>query len=267
MAAIGLAVGFAAGCEHSPGHDLPIIKTTVAPTTVQVTTPNTSEGPLAYHLSGTVTDDLGVPLPNVEVYLDSLVSAKSGSYDHSTTRTNAAGDYTLDFNATPNLLAGSSPKNLTNIVAFANVWDDTGRDHEGDFQYVTSATSSISRNFRLSRFKRITAGDSLAVTIAPGDPVCSNNAQDMHPWPDEWICQRVHVVAPADGNLVVTAAPADAGASPHVVNPEDPFTSGTGSISIAVKAGTEVVFCVELPFGAAAPRSFTVTTSLQNPGS
>ena len=50
-----------------------------------------------------------------------------------------------------------------------------------------------------------TAGDDIAITIGGGSPICVNNAQDMHPWPEEWLCSNVHIVAQTAGRLGASA--------------------------------------------------------------
>jgi hypothetical protein len=221
--------------------------------------PALAPGLADYHLSGVVTDDEGAPRANVNVHLTYLESLERFAiYSNVQTRTDGQGFYMLDFKAVP--LPGARPAGLLNAIAFASARDDAG-GYEGDHQYITATTSSISKNFRVSRFKRVTAGGEMPLTIRPDSPICNNDTQDMHPWPTEWVCGIVRVVAPADGMLSVTAVAVDGGSAPSLLQPNAPFDfdfNGT-----PVKAGSETVICVELPWPVRAARSFVVKTSLK----
>jgi hypothetical protein len=83
--------------------------------------------------------------------------------------------------------------------------------YEADYRYVLSATP-LTQDFRLRRISGITAGESTVLTVEPHDTICVNNVQDMHPWPTEFICRTVRIVAPVDGVMTIEAIPANAGA-------------------------------------------------------
>src|SRR5438045_5152371 len=81
---------FGTACSASPTTPLPSstpVPVPAAPTTVQPVS-------TLYHLSGVVTDDAGVPRPNVYIYLD--------AYDgHASARSDGTGSYNLDFTTIP----------------------------------------------------------------------------------------------------------------------------------------------------------------------
>jgi hypothetical protein len=217
-----------------------------------------------FHISGTVRNDTGAPVAGVKVEVQSLTSSTPGTYfTYLSTRTDQAGRYSLAFFSMPGALLG--PESVrANLVAFVWVWsDDSGLN--GDFQYVNAVTSEISKDFRLRRVPRLTAGEDVTVTIQPDSPICVSNAQDFHPWPEEWVCSNVHIVAPASGRLVVTATPTSpSGPAPQLLNPESPFTRGISSIEYDVRAGEQVIVSVELPWpGGPLPQSFVVTSSVR----
>jgi hypothetical protein len=196
--------------------------------------------------------------------VQSLTSAAPGTpYTYRTAYTDQAGAYRVDFQSVKGTLLGP-PEMRADMIAFVWVWPGDHVELNGDFQYVFSDEQrELSRDFRMSRVTRLTAGDDIAITIGGGSPICVNNAQDMHPWPEEWLCSNVHIVAQTAGRLVVTVTPVSpSGSLPRVQNPEAPFTRGVSTIEYQVRAGEEVVVCVELPlFGTLLPQSFVMTSS------
>jgi hypothetical protein len=136
--------------------------------------------------------------------------------------------------------------------------DQTDR-YEPDFRYYRSA----SQNFHLYRIKRITAGDSTVVTVAPDDTLCVNNVQDS----PGYVCRSVRVVAPSDGIMTVEALSTQGGARPPLevetvgVSPCCSERMGNPT-SIQVRAGTEVVAHVEMVSGSTTSQSFTLNTSM-----
>jgi len=228
--------------------------------------PQSAAGPGAtqFHISGTVRNDTGAPVAGVKVEVQSLTSSTPGTnFTYLSTRTDQAGRYSLAFFSVPGALLG--PESVrANLVAFVSVWpDDSGVN--GDFQYVNAVTSEISKDFTLRRVTRLTGNENVTVTIQPDSPICVSNAQDFHPWPDEWVCSNIQIVASATGRLVVTATPTSpSGPAPQLLNPESPFTRGISSIEYDVRAGEQVIVSVELPWpGGALPQSFVVTSSVR----
>jgi hypothetical protein len=140
---------------------------------------------------------------------------------------------------------------------------DRTDNYEPDFRYYRSA----SQNFHLYRIKRITAGDSTVVTVAPDDTLCVNNVQDSPGSGQDYVCRSVRVVAPSDGIMTVEALSAQGGARPPLevetvgVSPCCSERMGNPT-SIQVTAGTEVVAHVEMVSGSATSQSFTLNTSM-----
>ena len=60
---------------------------------------------------------------------------------------------------------------------------------------------TVDRDLRLYAIRRITAGESLQITFAPGDPYCWTN------FDDEGTCRRFRVVAPDAGLLTIRVEP------------------------------------------------------------
>jgi hypothetical protein len=216
-------------------------------------------GLAAYHLSGTVTGGDGTPLEGGLVYFTYLQSTSPGSiYQHSSTASGSGGLYSLEISALPQSMGG--PRGTQDAWAFANV---LRAGYEADHRYVSAST----QNFRLYPVRQIAAGDSAVVTVAPDDAICSNDLQDLHPWPDEWVCRTIHVSVPADGKMIVTAAPTQlGGAVPGLViegaSELPDYTWDAGTLTVPAVAGNVVTVHVEIPWGSDSSRSFMLHTSL-----
>jgi hypothetical protein len=140
--------------------------------------------------------------------------------------------------------------------------------YDGDRSYVLTISQHVSQNFHSYRTKRITAGDSTVVTVAPDDAICLNNVQDFHPWPTEYVCRTVRIVVPRDGVMTMEVLASDGQAPPGL---EVEFVGGAGPCcsarlgnptSIPVTAGTEVMANVEMARGSSASQSYTLNTSM-----
>lgn len=241
-------------------NDAPVKPSALPPPTQSAAGPSATQ----YRISGTVRNDNGAPVAGVKVEVQSLTSPAPGTYfTYLTARTDEAGRYSLAFSSVPGALLG--PESVrANLVAFVWVWpDDSGLN--GDFQYVNAVTSEISKDFTLRRVTRLTGNGNVTVTIQPDSPICVNNVQDSHPWPDEWVCSNIQIVAPATGRLVVSATPTTpSGPAPQLLNPESPFTRGISSIEYDVRAGEQMIVSIELPWPSGPlPQSFVVTSSVR----
>ena len=219
---------------------------------------------MQYRISGTVRNDSGAPVAGARVEVQSLTSSTPGTYfTYLSTRTDQTGRYTLAFFSVPGALSG--PETVReNLAAFVSVWPDGSMGLNGDFQYVNAVTSEISKDFTLRRITRLTAGEDATVTIQPDSPICVNHAQDFHPWPDEWVCANVQIVAPVSGRLIVTATSTNSsGPAAQLVSP-DPFIHGMSQIDYQVHAGEQVIVSVELPWPSSSlPQSFVVTSAVR----
>jgi hypothetical protein len=227
-------------------------------TTVSTPTPPPS-GLAAYHLTGKLTDADGTPLTSGFVCVTYSKSTNPGSfYRQASTAGDGAGLYSLDINAIPGAMNG--PPAMHDAWAFAYA---SRPGYESDYRYI----SSSEQNFRLYRIKRIAAGDSTAVTVAPDDAICDNNVQEFHPWPDEWVCRTIHVSVPANGKMLVWAVPTQlGGAVPGLVleGAFDPpyFHADMGALKVPAVAGDVITVNIEIPWGSATSQSFVLHTSL-----
>ena len=230
--------------------------------------------PATVEMTGVVRGDDGSPLVAAKVTVSALASSAPGTwYSYASAATNALGAYTLRFSGVSGVLTG--PAGTQTAVAFAYVSAEQCTTlatlptcgYEPDYRYVLSATPLI-QNFRLHRVSMITAGESTVLTVAPDDTICVNNVQDMHPWPNEFVCRTVRVVAPADGVMTLEAVPVDAGTAPPNLEVE---TVGdivccseriANPASLPVTKGTVVKASVEVPWGTAGNHSFVVKTSI-----
>jgi hypothetical protein len=143
-------------------------------------------------VTGIATDDVGAPVTSATVTVS--VSAPDPPYRRSTsTVTDARGSYSVDVDA-----SYTGPN-----VAFALVnADSPGHDSYVDYLVPGSDSQNtgrifISKNLHLYRITRITAGESTAVTVVPGDTICGSSADDL-------VCRTVHVVIPTDGMLTAS---------------------------------------------------------------
>ena len=134
---------------------------------------------IAYEVEGRVADEDGRPLAGAGISLTYLSPLQSSRYGQVFATTDAAGRYRVAFTAVPGGYAGS--------VAFASATTD---GHEADNRWfhgdVPGAAGIL--NFHLYRVRRITAGESLAVTIAPSDSLCFNNLHDSPGVGPDYVC-------------------------------------------------------------------------------
>jgi hypothetical protein len=211
-----------------------------------------------FHISGVVTDADGRPLPNAKVVINRYTLISDGKavtpVTWSETRTDVRGRYEMDIEAVRNPFRKPW---LSNIVGFGFARIDT-REYPDDFQFLTSATSTVVRNFRLNRFVQLAAADSATVTFLPDDSVCRDDFQ-------ETLCRYLRITAPADGTLTVDVAPLNGAATALVMLLDDTEVDiacpcGPRTVSYPVKAGVSVV-AIGIPPGFLQTRSYAVTTA------
>jgi hypothetical protein len=130
--------------------------------------------------------------------------------------------------------------------------------YEPDDRYT--ANSYVSRNeivanFRLYRIQRLTVGESITVTVAPGDPACGIDG--------EFVCRTVRIVAPLDGTLTVEATANDPAMTPglELFWPFHPSVCCELTAFIRVAAGAEVQVNLLVPWTANVSTSFALRTS------
>ena len=226
-----------------------------------------SAPPVTYQVVGVVTDDAGSPLPGARIYFDFITSRSPGTQlSEISVTAGAGGAYSATFEAVPGAMKG--PAGTDDAFAFARAWVEcpsweSACSYELDAQYVLANTQAAVQNFRLSRVMRITAGESAQLMLTPDAPICVNNLQDMYPWPEEFVCRTLRVLASMDGILTIEAVSPD-GEHPAV---EVETVDGSGwwfenPTSIPVTAGTEVRVNVEMPWGSAQSGPVLVNTTL-----
>jgi len=247
------------GCDGNPTTPSPVVAapSVPAPTPAALTvTP--------FHISGVVTNEDGQPQPNAQVVINRINAVRDGKLDRSApviwteTRTDAQGRYEMDIEAVRDPF--HKPW-LSSIVAWGYARVDSGVFPDEDFQYLTSTTSTVVRNFRLNRFVTVAAGASTTVTFLPDDSVCA--------WSDfqNTLCRYLRVTVPEDGTLTVSATPLHGVTTPVsfvVLEGEDLliWQGGSGTMNYPVKAGAQILIALNMPPGFSQARSYEITTSL-----
>ncbi len=199
----------------------------------------------SYQLSVVVKDDAGNPVPGVgvvNVYYGarpddcSVCNVPYGGFVHGTT--DAAGSFTGHFIADPEGLDSWAFGDHAYAYVVA-----ARPGYETDRRFVFGQTTSFTQPVHLRAIQQVTAGDSVALTIASTDPVY----QELDTSPAEdgtFICRAFLLVAPAAGVLTVTASATGSGAAPLVeldLPDESEFLAfGNGSASKAVHAGDTI---------------------------
>jgi hypothetical protein len=229
--AVVLAI-FAAGCKGG------------VPTT-PTGTPLPSAGE-AFEVSGVVTDEEGVPVAGASVtmrfYLAGVIKLPS-------VVTDASGSYTIRFTANPWMSSTSG-----RVAARAEI---IAEGYDWYWRSVLATIPSVVENFRLHRIKRITAGDSIVLSITPDNGECTG-----------WLvgpCGRLRVAALADGNLTLEAVPTQlpAGLPQIELCCVAGNEVGGNPVSLPVRAGTELWVEVGQPPGNPTGGSVMVKTSFE----
>ena len=213
-------------------------------------------GALKFEVSGIVTDEVGTPVPGATVAIWDDYNILSP------TLTDASGRYKLSFTGTPgwNHYPSLDPAGTKNSVGFAVV---AAPGYEHYARHVIGTTSELVEYIRLQAVKRITAGESAALTMTPDASVCVVDV-----WPGrDLVCGQIRVVVPIDGMLTVEAIPTQAGADLPRLEWWCPQAGGAyrNPSSLQVTAQTECYVNVQLPWGFEGTRSFVVKTSMESP--
>src|SRR5688572_653097 len=222
-----------------------------------------SPTPATYQISGRVTDESGAPLAGVFVGVEyghgiggySNPPAKCSSYCWLNTRTDAKGEYQVEFNAGPH---PSGPSRIGFSYAI----------HEGyekSVEIVPAGPAAIIHDFQLRRVRAIAAGEPVSFSVGPDSSRCFDS--DMFfVWDSR--CESFDIIATKPGTLVVDARGGSGGIVPEFyywtvwgealgprVLPEP------GIWTLPVAAGTYHVM-VSIPDGPA-PQRFDIITSLR----
>ncbi|MEO5895006.1 MAG: hypothetical protein ABIS06_04845 [Vicinamibacterales bacterium] len=204
---------------------------------------------MPFEMTGLVANDEGSPIPGatVTVWLGDFVEPSVGLTD-------ALGHYSVRFSSARGSNAGPPGTELSVGMA---VIEAPGYDWY--LRYIVAPTEQIVEDFHLQRIRRITAGESTVVTVAPGDRVCGS---DWSPG-RETICGSIRVLAATDGTLTVAALPAAGNSALASLSVFGSYIGGTGNpVSIRVTAGAEYTVVLALQWGLTASQSFAVKTSI-----
>ena len=251
-----VAVAAATACS-SPAAPTP----TPTPTSTPTPTPTPTPSPVPLQMSGRVLDENGAPIANALVEVDyssgggtSRPPSQCPSFAQFcwfALRTNQSGEYSAEF--TPRPWPG---RGLGYVYSFSD-------GYEVDVQWVPVGPNPAVRDMHLRPSRKILAGDSTFVSVAPTSSLCTD-LEDL--WSLENRCEIV-IVESGPGILDFEARPASAGPFPSIFwyttgNYAGFITRpGPGKVSIPVRGGTYRIL-VALPEGAAT-QQFTVTTSLR----
>ena len=212
---------------------------------------------MAYEVEGRVRDEDGSPLAGAEVSFTYSSPLQSSRYGQVIATSDSTGLYRVEFTAVPGGYAGS--------VAFVST---TKAGHDADNRWFRAnpqaATGTL--DFHLYRIRRITAGDSVSVSIAPNASLCFDNAHDSPGVGPDLLCRTIRVVAPADGVLTVEATSTSNGTRPNVVvetvSPASYQLKIGNPASVLVTAGTEVMANIELAASSLDRESYLLTSTI-----
>lgn len=207
-------------------------------------------GPVvSFEMTGLVANDEGTPVSGatVTVWHDAFV-------DSSVVVTDASGRYSVRFSSARGSNAGPPGTELSVGMVMIEA-----AGYDGYARYIVTPTEQFVENFRLHRIHRIRVGESAVVTVAPNDKVCGIDTSPAR----ETICGTIHVVAPTNGILTVTAFPAEGASALARLEVFGSQVGGTGNpTSIRVTAGTEYTANLVLTWGFTVSQSFVVKTSI-----
>ena len=123
------------------------------------------------------------------------------------------------------------------------------------FPLTSSGAAEVTKNLRLHEILRITAGQSLGLSVVEGDSACSYTFGL-----EEWGCRRIRVISPVAGQLTVEVTPT--GVSSYFIIKLPNAQNDTGPyFRAAVAAGSETTLDVLLVGGF--NQSTTLTTRIE----
>jgi hypothetical protein len=141
-------------------------------------------------------------------------------------------------------------------VAVKSGYEQTGR-------YVSAANGGpTSQNFRLYRIRRIAAGDSARVIVAPDDSFCGDDDHESYPYP--WVCRIVRVTASNNGLMTLEVTSDNPAVPPALaVSGAHGYLCCSARVSLQVSAGDEILATILLGSTASTSEAFTLKTSFQ----
>jgi hypothetical protein len=236
--------GFVMALWLVPGCDAP----RPAPAAPSPPSPTIQPGPpappaanrVSIEVTGTVSDEHGVAMPNAVVTMGLY---GIGARNWPLVQTDASGRYSIAFEAVP---FGNG------FVARAQVVADGYEEYWRNLR--SSGAAILVQNFRLKPITRITAGESIVLTVDPDQGDCRG-----------WVaavCAPVRLAIPAAGRLTIEVVGVETTAEPPRL--EVCCESGDerygNPITLSVAPGPDLQLMIGLGTGISTARSFRVTT-------
>jgi hypothetical protein len=228
-------------------------RTPVAPSApIAASTPVTPIPPATstFHVTGVVTEDDGNPLAGASVTIQPFVySTPTSAIPSVSSTTDRSGAYSMDFEA-----------NRTWLGLVGHVQAESAGHDTTDYDILSGPVSqNASRNLHVYRIRRITAGESTVLTVAPGDPICGDS--------DQFVCRTVHIMPPTDGTMTIEAVPASSAVDVGLesLGRSSPYRCCELTASIPVTAGVEVFAHIGIWSTSTASQSFVFRTSQVQP--
>jgi hypothetical protein len=209
--------------------------------------PTSASNGASFEVTGMVTNEGGTPMAGAVV---TMAHYSGGVEVHllrwPTVSTDASGNYRIGFTATP---LGNGFVARAQVVAdgYEEYWRSLRAD--GRTTYV--------ENVRLSRITRITAGDSIVLSVGP-------NMGDCRGWVAA-VCAVVRITIPKAGRLTVEAVSDDTMTErpPLEVCCESGNEVYGHPVTVTVVPGPELMLFIGLGQGVSTARSFKVKTSFE----
>jgi len=247
---LAMTVPALAGCGRNP-------MTPTTPTAA-LAQPGAS---IHYQLSGRVTDETGQPVGGALVEVDHGWVPDSAATSHCyenrfcwvATRTNADGEYLLEFNAGP-ITRGNR---INYLYAYAD-------GYETDIQWMPAGSATMTRDLRLPRARPIAPGESTSVSVDSSSTLCSD-LEDY--WLPDQRCAIVRLESATAGTMTVDVLPRDGSGTPLLFwgttgdYAGPPSRPSETTLSIPMRGGTCWIF-IGIPESSPA-RTFDVVTSFR----
>jgi hypothetical protein len=221
--------------------------------------PTPTSTPIRYNVSGSVTDEDGLPVANAELTL-----SYDNSFKSARTSTDARGHYSIAFES-QHTTYGVWP----NARVVAAIFYTGGGAYENYYvQAVPWGTADVVKNLRLRRVRTVNAGESIAVSIDPD----SSLAYDGEDWLRmDWMWEKFHVRVADAGTLTVEARPEAGGIVPEMAvlciyvtdncryrEAPGPRVPGRRSLIVDANSLFEIRMAIPSP---TAPQRYAVATS------
>lgn len=225
-----------AGCDGStPTEPRPPAQLPTLPSTLPQPAPSVSQ---RFELTGTVTDQQGTPLAGAVV----TMGLWQVPYPHwPTARADKTGTYWINFTATARL--------SDTFLARAQV---TADGHEEYWRNVwANGRTSFVENLRVNRVTRISAGESIVLSVRPDPGECSGD------W-DGFPCTILRITVAKAGRLTIEAMSTETAVRP----PMEICCDRWGNpVTVTVASGEELVVKIGVGQGISTAQSVTVKTS------